>query len=97
MTLAHVQTKRARAEEHATTLKAEIVRWERDHRDSVPVRGVYEPDSQRIEFRVTHVPEIPNLRWGAVLGDVLTNLRSGLDYLAWLAALVCSGRLSQEQ
>lgn len=90
MLLAHVEAKRGQAKEHATKLKAEIDRWEQAHRDSVPVRGDYEPDSQRIEFRVTRVPEMPDLRWGAVLGDVLTNLRSGLDYLAWFAAIVSS-------
>lgn len=90
-TLHQVDAKRSRAAEHASSLKNEIDRWELSHRDAVKAVAKYDKASEMYEFRVVNSPDMPRLRWGAMIGDVVQNLRSALDYLAWHAAIETSG------
>lgn len=82
--LLQVKTKLDRARSHHSSLDADIREWEVEHLDAVEASPVLR--DVRYEYRVDDVPEMPALQWGAVIGDVLHNLRSALDYLAWHAA-----------
>jgi hypothetical protein len=71
-----------RAEEHREGLDREVATW----LEARPMPFTAEYDSQTGSHiaRITAVPEaIPTLRWGVIIGDVLHNLRSALDHLAW--------------
>lgn len=85
-TLHQVKAKLDQATNHAAVLGEDIQVWQTDHLHSVIAQPVLDTGSDRYEFRVVEVPAMPALAWGAAIGDVLHNLRSALDYLAWHAA-----------
>jgi hypothetical protein len=71
-----------RAEEHREELESEVAAWLEAH--PIPFRAKYDPQTGSHIARITSVPQpIPTLRWGVIIGDVLHNLRSALDHLAW--------------
>ncbi|MEX0833417.1 MAG: hypothetical protein WD276_06035 [Actinomycetota bacterium] len=69
-----------RAEKHVADLQAEIQSWH----DSEPYRlfAYDDPESGDKIFAV-HVRAYPPARWGAMLGDVVHNLRAALDLLVY--------------
>src|SRR5437016_5341591 len=74
-----VRIKMARGLEHITSLREETSRFMRDH----PVRCRKERDDGPAEgwaFYVSWEP-VPG-RFGAIVGDALTNMRAALDHLA---------------
>jgi hypothetical protein len=70
-----------RAREHGEALEREIAFWQ--EANPVPFEAKYEAESGYHVSRITALPEVPVLRWGILIGDVLHNLRSALDHLAW--------------
>jgi hypothetical protein len=75
-----VKIKMARSREHIDSLRAETTQFIQDHpiryrreRDDVPVKGW--------AFYVDWAA-VPG-RFGAIIGDALTNMRAALDHLAW--------------
>ena len=70
--------------------------WARRHLDSLrrdvgaffsehPCTARVEPDREGdgLVVRMEHVPRIPALEWGLVVGDCVHTLRSALDSIAW--------------
>ncbi len=82
--LFQVQTKLKRAQSHQASLETDVNRWQLEQRDAVQASPVL--NRGKYEYQVDDIPKMPTLRCGAVIGDVLHNLRSTLDYLAWHAA-----------
>jgi hypothetical protein len=82
--LAECRAKIERASEHRDTLNA-IVRPVQSgtapESDLVQVSGKLDPQSGKHVFYVATIPEDWRLRVGVILGDVVHNLRSALDYL----------------
>jgi hypothetical protein len=83
VTSAHylVSAKLTRAGEHLDALEASIT----DYLDSNALRAMPGADNATQEsiIRVQVVREPPVAAWAVQIGDVLHNLRSGLDHLAW--------------
>lgn len=88
--LASVLAKIGRADEHAKTLKKEILRW----RDSNPYMVTRQHNADFTKhFLVAHIGvEPPTVRWTLMLGDVVHNLRSALDHLVYAIAIAESGK-----
>ena len=76
-----VRAKLTRAGEHLDALEAAIGEF----LDSEPFRGRPGVDTETEEsvIRIQIVREPPVVEWGVAIGDVLHNLRSCLDHLAW--------------
>jgi hypothetical protein len=76
-----VRAKLTRAGEHLDALEAAI----REFLDSQPYRPRPGADTETQEsvIRIQIVRDAPVVEWGVVIGDVLHNLRSCLDHLAW--------------
>jgi len=73
-----------RAKEHFYSLNAAInVFW-----DSKPNAVVHEYDTEKSKnlFRFKVLRDVPYESWGMVIGDLVHNARSALDYLAWRLA-----------
>lgn len=77
--LSGVKAKINRAEKHLADLHAEIAAFHR----SVPYEILTEEDAATGDLikRIKIVRPIPK-EWGAIVGDVVHNLRSALDHLA---------------
>ena len=75
-----------RAKEHLDNLTAEIAAYY-SRKPYAISRDVHPEDPTRQVFRL-NVREEPPLRLGIILGDVVHNLRSALDHLAFQLALV---------
>lgn len=91
-TLRQVQVRLERASEHKTALKTAIEQWETSNQRSVVLTPSYDPVDDVYTFSITQVPDqSPLLKWGTWIGDCLYNIRSGLDYLAWHAAVKSCG------
>lgn len=75
-----IKVKIERAREHVDALKSEIDAFWKDE----PYVVVPEEEQQTGDrvFRVRIQRELPR-RWAAIAGDVVHNLRSALDHLAW--------------
>lgn len=84
-------TKADRAREHLETLQAEIAAHAAGPA-VVVVRLEIAPRSDHYNLVVDAVPEAPLIRWGVAVGDIVHNLRSALDHLAY--QLVRYGRCS---
>jgi hypothetical protein len=81
-TLDGCREKIKRAEEHREVLDREVAAWLEAH--PIPFRAEYDPQTGSHIARITAVPQpVPTLRWGVIIGDVIHNLRSALDHLAW--------------
>ena len=77
-----VELKVNRAAEQAEILKDEIDTWTRDN----PVRYRTEMHGDGMGFRVLHegfLSPPPTDRWSLIFGELIHNLRSALDNLAW--------------
>lgn len=81
--LSGVFAKLDRAEEHLSELQDATEGF----LDDQPCRAFVEPDSEaglhRLKVEVRDWP--PVAEWGVRIGDVVHNLRSALDHLAWVA------------
>ena len=77
-----------RAKEHLDDLVLEIKRFYKTN----PYDGVIQdnPETQQREFRVTQADPLPD-SLAVISGDVLHNLRSALDHLAWQLVLANGG------
>jgi hypothetical protein len=53
--------------------------------DAIRFAQQFDPDTSTIEITLENVPKLP-LRWGIIAADVLTNLRTALNYVAWESA-----------
>jgi hypothetical protein len=53
---------------------------------SITFASHFDPDTSTIEVTLENVPKLP-LRWGVIAADVLNNLRTALNYVAWEAAV----------
>jgi hypothetical protein len=80
-----VYAKLGRADLHGESLKAEIAAY----LDERPFELVSEPDvtGERCQLRAKIAIEIPTVPWGVQLGEIIHDLRSSLDHLAWQLAL----------
>src|SRR2546422_3707428 len=74
-----VEIKMARSLEHIGCLRDETTQFMRDH----PVRCRKEPDDDPVKGWAFYVSweQVPG-RFGAIIGDALTNMRAALDHLA---------------
>ncbi len=82
------RAKIARAEELWQELGAALVQF----LEEGPYRSEGSFDARSSEWVLRfHVLEEPPLRWGILVGDVVHNLRSALDHLAWQLVLVNGG------
>lgn len=82
-TVAGINMKVKRAKEHINNLELLISGF----RESKPYEVVrQEEPNGEITFRVK-VKAQPPQEWGAIIGDVIHNLRSSLDYLIWQLVL----------
>lgn len=84
--LAGVRIKLARAEHHLGTLEKSINAFLA--KDFYSLRGEQRP--RQFIFRVDRV-DIPDPRWGVYVGEVVYNLRSALDHLAYELAVLNLG------
>lgn len=83
------RVKLARADHHLEDLEARA----RAFYATNPYTTSVHHDHETSEFRITlERSEQPPLEWGAIVGEVLYNLRSALDHLAWELARLDSGR-----
>lgn len=79
-----------RAQEHLGTLNAEFA----SYTESEPYRIVRELDDEDNPTLVTirlNQWTAPTARWSVMIGDVLHNLRSALDHLAWQLVKINDG------
>jgi hypothetical protein len=83
-----VRTKLERAQEHFENLDREVA----DFITSQPFRVKEErsPGSHEAVGRAV-VKQQPPVRWGAIVGDIVHNLRASLEYLAWQLVEVNGG------
>jgi hypothetical protein len=84
--LAECRAKIQRAHEHRNALDAVIkpvVSGTAPEADLVRIGAKLDPQSGQHVFRVATIPNDWGLRVGVILGDVVHNLRSALDYLFW--------------
>jgi hypothetical protein len=93
--LADAWAKYKRADAHADALHREISVYRES--DAVDIVHESDPQTRDYVFRVK-VREPPPLReWGLTVGDVLHNLRSALDSLAWQLVILSTGTEPPEQ
>jgi hypothetical protein len=83
------------AEGHAKTLHEEIRAFHK--LGVIRIDGQPDPQSTDYVFRVKASEEPPLLDWGCRIGDVLHNLRSALDHLAWQLVVFHKGEQIAEQ
>jgi hypothetical protein len=78
-----------RAQEHLDSLKTEIDRYRKVN----PYQFSVETDSAGTTFDFIPTTIVaPDLHLSCILGDCVTNLRSGLDYIVWQLGLKYCGR-----
>jgi hypothetical protein len=87
--LADAWAKYRRADTHADALHREIG----IHRDRNVTKIVHEPDRESGDyiFRAQVSEEPPLREWGLTVGDILHNLHSALDAVAWQLVLAHNG------
>lgn len=82
-----------RAREHTDSFEAELGLWlqEREATDDViRTRFEYDPKTGWCEGFIDNIPQPPPYRFGLIIGDIVHNLRSALDHLAWELANLTS-------
>lgn len=80
-----------RAKTHRLALADEILAF--NQANPGRLEGTYNSSSGLHVIRIVSVPDYPVVRWGVVVGDVVHNLRSALDHLAWqMANPSCTAR-----
>jgi hypothetical protein len=82
--LEEARLKWSRGKEHLYMLEAES----RKFWDSEPYTVIHERNGKEFEnvLRFQWTQPVPHNRWGSILGDVVHNMRSALDYIAWRLA-----------
>ena len=95
--LSGVRAKIERAREHRDALEAEIEPVLREERDPIQLSAKLDSDSGYHVFRVAVMPDRWLLRVAVILGDIVHNLRSALDLLAWQLVLNYYGRPKTEE
>lgn len=85
VTLADSWTKLARGKEHLAALSQACGEY-LDTGPEITVEMYNDPDTGRVETRFLGEPSPPT-RIGAIVGDVVHNLRSALDVAAWQLAI----------
>jgi hypothetical protein len=70
-----------RAREHLDLLNAEIARNRDSVLRAVLTEALFDPDRSEFRIQIVKAPEVPR-RFSTIIGDVIHNLRSALDYLA---------------
>jgi hypothetical protein len=82
--LSECRAKIQRAQEHSDSLQAIVTPVVMgDEPDFVQLSAKLDPQSGYHVFRVAAIQEDQRLRVGIILGDIVQNLRSALDYLFW--------------
>ena len=83
--LTSVRAKLVRAQEHAQTIKNEILAW--TERSPYSLTNEVNADSNRYSIFV-HINEPPPLqRWSLMVADCISNLRAALDHLVYSIAV----------
>jgi hypothetical protein len=86
------RAKIARAWEHRNVLYEEIgPRFFLDEANLIEFAGEFDSESEHYIFKITDAPELPRVRLGLLVGDVVHNLRCVLDHLTWQLTLVKTG------
>jgi len=81
-----------RAYEHRNALESELVPVLSGERHQIQLSAKLDPDTGNHVFRVASMPESFRRRVAVIVGDLVHNLRSALDQLAWQLVLDYSGR-----
>ncbi len=81
-----VSEKLRRANEHLEALNVSVERFL--ERDSNRVISEDDPDTGNRIYRAEILESPPSVKWAVVAGDILHNLRSGLDHLAYALCTV---------
>jgi hypothetical protein len=89
LSLEGVRLKVARAEEHLEALRVECSTY-LDNRPYEPVRQSQSEDHNE-DLLIWKVHHKPPLRLSVIFGDLLHNLRSSLDHIAWQLVLTNGG------
>lgn len=84
MNLDGARPKVDRADEHRAAL-AEETSHDREE-NWLPISAEIDDASGLCLVRISAEPNFPVVRWGLMIGDVVHNLRSALDHLAWQIA-----------
>lgn len=88
-----VQLKIFRAAQHIESLKSELERYFQTN----PGKMVRQPHTSENEAVFQFIPNGPiPARVGLIIGDVLQNLRSSLDYLVWELVLAANGQPTKD-
>jgi hypothetical protein len=86
------QAKLARAWVHRNVLYEEIGhRFLLHPANRIRFAGKFDSESGHYIFKVTDAPELPRVRLGLLVGDVVHNFRCVLDHLVWQLTLVKTG------
>jgi hypothetical protein len=75
-----------RAHEHIDSLNAEAALWLQEmerNDDTISTRYEIDTETGWCEAFIANIPQAPPFRFGLIVGDVVHNLRSALDHLAW--------------
>ena len=82
-----------RANEHFHTLDEEILAWFTNHPD--PLVNV---ETEGAEHRLIYArDDFPRERFGVLIGDIVQNMRQGLDHLAFELAMFNSPQMTEAQ
>ena len=80
------RAKWVRACEHLDALDAETTSFVRTH--AYRIVSEYDAQARQTTFCFAQEAEVPLLRWGVIVGDVLHGFNSALDHIAWQFALL---------
>lgn len=83
--LASTRTKIERAKEHFEYLKVLVGDFKQSHVQEVVFK--YDDEATKYISDII-VPSDPPLRWAVIVGDIVHNLRSAFDHLAWQLELL---------
>jgi hypothetical protein len=86
-----------RAREHLDGLASEIKAAVADPSNVTVLRPQFDVKQTNCYIQVQSVPDYPLLRWGVMVGDILHNLRSALDHLAWQLYKTGCARLTSKE
>jgi hypothetical protein len=88
--LAGAFAKLERASEHLDLFGKEAEHARQHAKDDLVLETFYDPTYPRFLVKVTHEPLVP-LRLSTIAGDVIQNLRSALDHLAYQLPILATG------
>lgn len=72
-----------RAREHLESLEIEVHRAVSDPANQIILRPDFDFKAGCCVIRFHHLPPYPLVRWGVLVGDLVHDLHSALDHLAW--------------